>query len=68
MCMALQACMALTVLRREKVQIRDIKICTAEAVLCLQQCYDCADWNMFIQSSDDDLNHFTDDVCISYFL
>lgn len=35
-----------TVLRREKIQTKDVKVWTEDEVLCLQECYDCTDWNV----------------------
>ncbi len=52
-----------TVLKREKVQTKDIKDWTEESVLCLQECYDCTDWNMFIEACGDDLDELADVTC-----
>lgn len=52
-----------TVLRREKVQTKDVKVWTEDSVLCLQECYNCTDWNMFRESCDDDLDELTDVTC-----
>ena len=36
-----------TVLKREKTLTKDINVWTEESVACLQECYDCTDWDMF---------------------
>ena len=52
-----------TVLKREKTQTTKIKDWTDESVLCLQDCFDCMDWEMFKQSCGDDLNELADVTC-----
>lgn len=52
-----------TVLKREKAKTKDIKNWTEESVLCLQECYDCTDWDMFKQSCGDDLDKLVDVTC-----
>lgn len=51
-----------TVLKREKVQSRDVKVWTNDAVSWLQGCFDCTDWGMFAESCED-LDDLTDVVC-----
>ena len=51
------------VLKREKAQTKDIKDWTEESVLCLQECYDCTDWDMFKQSCGDYLDKLVDVTC-----
>lgn len=52
-----------TVLKRHKAQVRVIKDWTDESILCLQDCFDCTDWEMFKKSCGDDLNEWTDVTC-----
>ncbi len=52
-----------TVLKREKVQTKEMKDWTEESVSCLQECYDCTDWDMFKESCGDDLDELTDVIC-----
>lgn len=52
-----------TVLKRYKAQVRVIKDWTDESILCLQDCFDCTDWEMFKKSCGDDLNEWTDVTC-----
>lgn len=52
-----------TILRREKVQVKDVKVWTEESILCLQECYECTDWNVFRENCGDDLDELTDVTC-----
>ena len=52
-----------TILKREKAQTKDIKDWTEESALCLQECYDCTEWDMFKQSCGDDLDKPVDVTC-----
>lgn len=45
-----------TVSKRQKAETRNIKDWTDESVLCLQECFDCEDWEMFKQSWCDTLD------------
>ncbi|KAL2086367.1 hypothetical protein ACEWY4_017426 [Coilia grayii] len=49
-------------LRREQVQIKEVKEWTEESVMCLQECYDCTVWDTFKESCND-LDELTDVVC-----
>lgn len=51
-----------TVLKREKVQTKTVKIWTNDAVCSLQGFFDCTDWGMFEESCKD-LDKLTDVVC-----
>lgn len=53
-----------TVLKREKVSVKDIKNWTEESVQCLQACFDCTNWDMFIEACGGDLE--LADVTCSY--
>lgn len=52
-----------TVLKREKVQTKDIKDWTEESVLCLHECFDCTDWDMLKEACGDDLDELADVTC-----
>lgn len=43
--------------------MKDVKVWTEESVLCLQECYDCTDWNVFRESCGDDLDELADVTC-----
>ena len=45
-------------------QTRDVKVWTEDSTLCLQECFDCTDWDTF-KNTCDDLDELTD-VCCSY--
>lgn len=51
-----------TVLRRENMQTKAVQEWTEESVMCLQECYDCTDWDIFKESCKD-LDEMTDAVC-----
>lgn len=51
-----------TALKREKVQIKEVKVWSDESELCLQECFNCTDWDMFKQSTGD-LDEVTDVIC-----
>ena len=53
-----------TALKKERVQTRDVKVWTEDSTLCLQECFDCTDWDTF-KNTCDDLDELTD-VCCSY--
>lgn len=52
-----------TVLKREKVTSKDIKIWTEDSVQCLQECFECTNWNMFVDACDGDLDELADVTC-----
>ena len=52
-----------TVLKREKVSTKDIKDWTEESVQCLKACFDCTNWDMFIEASGEDLDQLVDVIC-----
>lgn len=39
-----------TVLKREMITLKEIKTWTEDSVLCLQGCYECTDWDVFIDA------------------
>lgn len=51
-----------TLLEREKVQTKEVKIWSEDSELTLQACFDCTDWDMFKQSCGD-LDELADVVC-----
>lgn len=51
-----------TVLKREKVQTKEVKVWTNDAVCALQGCFDCTNWGLFEESCED-LDELTDIVC-----
>ena len=51
-----------TVLRREKVRSRQVMLWNEESSLALQGCFDCTDWSVFTDSSDD-IDELTDVEC-----
>lgn len=46
-----------TVLKREKTKTRGIKVWTDESVLCLQDCFNCTNWDIFRQFCGEDLDY-----------
>lgn len=52
-----------TVLKREKVTTKDIKIWTEDSVQCLQKCFESTNWNIFADACDGDLNKLADVTC-----
>lgn len=54
-----------SVLKREKIQTKEVKIWSEESIACLQGCFECTDWEMF-KDSCKDIDELTDVVC-SYF-
>lgn len=51
-----------TVLRREKVRKGQVKVWNEDSSLALQGCFDCTDWSVFTESSDN-IDELTDVVC-----
>lgn len=51
-----------TVLKREKVRKRQVQLWNEEPSLALQGCFDCTDWSVFTDSSDN-IDELTDVVC-----
>ncbi len=52
-----------TVLKGVKVQTKDIRVWTQEAVERLQACFDCTDWDLFKQSCGDNFDALVHVVC-----
>ena len=40
-------------LKREKMKTREVKLCSEDAVVKLQGCFDCTDWSVFKDSASD---------------
>lgn len=53
-----------TLLRRGKVESKEVKVWTEDSTQCLQECFKCTDWDIF-KDSCDTLDELTD-VCCSY--
>lgn len=51
-----------TVLKKEKTQIKEVKVCSDESVLSVQEYFHCTDWEMFQQSTGD-LDELPDVTC-----
>lgn len=51
-----------SVLKREKIQTKEVKIWSEESIACLQGCFECTDWEMF-KDSCKDIDELTDVVC-----
>lgn len=51
-----------TVLKREKILTKEVKIWSEESTACLQGCFDCTDWEMFNDSCTD-IDKLTDVIC-----
>lgn len=51
-----------TVFQREQVVKQKVKVWTEDSSLALQGCFECTDWSVFLDSSDD-INELTDVVC-----
>ena len=52
-----------TVLKREKATFKEIKTWTEDSIVRLQGCFECTDWNVFVDACGDDLDELTDVTC-----